>query len=411
MPLSLIYCFVIIFCANEGFVYFASGERMADVGNLLILLGIVYFLIKKADIRILNNPITYLIILFLVLMSIQAALSSFYFNQGIVKGIIVSRHQFYYLSFILFVMFLDTTEKIEKMFLLLTIAAVIMFFYSLYLYMFTNLSHGSLTRSGIKRPIIAGIDLMGLLFFWNFSGWIYSLENKTKSASMTLSFFAIHIFKMTRIRIIGILLIMGWLLVKKKKVKEIVILTVLIIIVIGVLQVTMKENIILNLFSSAVTDVSESTGTWDEREVKGDIAIREFMKNPIFGSGLLTLSVKKENVSSAVYEKIMTTRDMSDLGYLNWLKAFGMVGMLWLVLFIFTILLIAYKAVKISEGREKIIAICGLSYFCFVVFTYITLPNFHIPRGIIYICLISAIVSRVVWNKNSINRNITEVSN
>src|SRR5690606_24008960 len=173
------YLMVVILCANEffnlgGWTHLEGRFNVRDVGNALIMLGVLVMVARRPNDIALRSPMSVLIILFLFIVLFHVSLASFVYGQPIKAGLLSARHQFYYLSYFLFLMALNTPEKIERFLNMLTLLAVVIFFLSLVNYAGITIfvhkwgeGHGE--RFGVTRAFIPAMNVLGVAALWEFS--------------------------------------------------------------------------------------------------------------------------------------------------------------------------------------------------------------------------------------------------
>ncbi len=153
-----------------------------DIGLIMILLGLAHqIFIKRANLAIFSNAFTWLFLGYLILVMTQVALASINYDQTLIRGLQVIRHQFYYLSFFLFLLLLRTPEEICKLLNGLTIVALGCVILSIVEYSGFELFHHQFAdidklRSGIVRADVPGMDLISLAYLWNVSRWSYPVR-------------------------------------------------------------------------------------------------------------------------------------------------------------------------------------------------------------------------------------------
>jgi hypothetical protein len=177
-------------------------------------------------------------------------------------------------------------------------------------------------------------------------------------------------------------------------------------VVVEMSDVRIEESVIVGAFTSSVEEVSEETGTWETRLEKIKIDFEEFLKHPVIGGGLLALRDTPSMRRSPIKWNLVKRSRMEDLGYTHWLKAFGVIGMIWLLLFFYFLWSGGRKILHGSDDIGRSIARFSLSYIGFVFISFVTLNHFMFSQRIFFVCLVSAIIVRLIWNDRGRTREL-----
>ena len=161
--------------------------RVSDVGIALIALGLLVYVLRSTDLRPLLNIFTWYVFAYLLLVVAQASIASFKYSQSVLDGLIVARHQFYYLSFPLFLLALNDTEKIRKFMGVLTVAALVLIIASIINYFGLTLfyhhrAEGHGVRAGVIRAFIPAMGILVMTSVWQFSKYLH--ENRVITPSL-----------------------------------------------------------------------------------------------------------------------------------------------------------------------------------------------------------------------------------
>ena len=136
--LKIIFVLFLIFSTNGFFNlgpwWHKSGVfNIADVGNAMIWLSLPFILAFNRDRQILWNPISGLILFYRLFIVLQIFLAYANYGQSLFDGLVGIRHQFFYLSFFIFILLLDSTEIIRMLLDILAIIAIILVFLAILL--------------------------------------------------------------------------------------------------------------------------------------------------------------------------------------------------------------------------------------------------------------------------------------
>jgi len=216
--------------------------------------------------------------------------------------------------------------------------------------------------------------------------------NDKKATIWSLLFFllayAAVIFRQTRGRIIALTITVFLMLIIKKKYKLLVGLTCIVILVSALFATTLGQNILFNQFGLAHKEYTEKSGNWGARVKQAEFAWEIIKQHPFTGSGgLLIRDVPKERATG----EMRWIAAGADLGYINWIKYFGLPGILWMMFFI----VIFYK--KLWTLLQKSTTDMVMANFAGFMFTYIliaevTLDSFYRPSGILLLCVTLAML-------------------
>lgn len=401
------YLFLIIFFANHTFFltpfsHIAGKINSSDFGLALIFGGLFYKLLSD-DIRKCFNKIAVLIICYLLFVLIHVSLATINYQQGILDGLIIARHQFYYLSFFVFILFFNSTDEVRTFLDILSLFGLIIILLSVYNYFipgvfFTKWTHGWGMRFGIKRAFIPSMGFIGFVTLWEVAKWVSKDRFLTINTFSSVGMICSHIFRMSRMRLIGLTIaISAGLLLKKTKLRILLILCVLAILVfILFAQSLPQKNIVSKLYSSAVSDVVNKKGTWKARQPQLWAAFSEFLRHPVIGSGafLLRFSPNADGRRISNIRKYAILSANSDLGYPFWLRDFGIIGLLGLSTFYFLILKNSFRIYSYfpSYSNKQILVFFVITEVINIIISGITLNYFTRAEGIILLCFISSII-------------------
>lgn len=374
---------------------------------MLILIGLFDSIFRAKDLKVLNNPISILIFLYFLFVGVQVALSMLYYRQSLIGGVIGVRDQLYYLSFFLFLLRLDDTDKMIKIMEMLSVVGYILVVLAVVNYFgptvfYSKFAEGAGIRSGVRRAWVSGMMLLSFVALWQYCRSVVTETKTKKSVSSVVIFLAIHLFRQTRTRTLTLVFLMGSILILNGKLKYSVFVVFLGALTVGVAQIFMEENIIINTFESAIEDVAEDQGTWGARMDLARSQINEFVEHPLLGSGKTALAGSESFRGGSKIGRVGEVLEKSTnvhAGYSSWLLGYGLVGAIWLVCFIWLHFALGVRTYRNAVPEEKALIMFGLSYLGFIITTSVSMNHLQYPVGIIYICLASAIVVRIFHNQ------------
>lgn len=378
-----------------------GGVKPGDIGLILLLLGIGIMALKTKNLNVLATHYTTIVAALFFLIAIEVGWTSIQYGQSLIDGVIITRDYWYYLSFILILYLLDSLESVEKFLEVITWMAFILILLSIINYINPVIFHhkwaeGHGIRAGVKRAFIPGMDLLTISTIWQFCKWIETPGHQRLSGIKAALLFAAHVFRQSRGRLISVTMILMGLLLYKRQYK--LLFAALIISTLGytVVERTMKENIVGNVLTSSIENVSDSSGSWGYRVRSMSMDIDHFLNNLWIGSGIAALRPEEgKRFQSREEERLEELSAKADLGYSRWIKSFGMAGIFWLMALYYFLASRSIRAERSVHGHFKPVAMLAASYFCYVAVSAITLNHFMLPPRIFMISLCAAILIRL----------------
>lgn len=376
-----------------------GAYNISDLALILIWVVLGWSLLKGKNLSCLHNPVSWFVLSYIFLVSLHISLAAFYYDQPVMQGVIAARRQYYYVVFFIYMLLLDDDEKTIRILdwfsyaaLLALVASVINYFGPTILY-HEKAEGWGVMRAGIERAFIPGIQLIGFAFIWQFSKWAMTTSSKERTVAGILSvlFMGGRFFHQSRGGIFGVVIAALAVLLLGRKYKEIAAVAFISVFAIGMAQVLMEENIFLLPFTSGLEDVSHGTGTVEARLLQVDAALQEFKEHPWIGSGLVAIRIgevtrNKSEMAELTYK--------SDLGYIHWLKNYGLVGAVWLTGFLWLLLSMGWQAAKQTGRQYYMLDIFCLVYVLYVVVTLVTLNHLMYPERILLLLMVAAILVR-----------------
>ena len=400
----MFYLFLIFLCANDFFWLFpwahaAGAIKSSDIGIVLITIGIIYqALFKRSDLRILSNSFTWLFIAYLLLATAQAAIAAINYHQSIISGLLGVRDQFYYLSFIYYLLYLKDYQQISKLLNAISLLAIVLFVIAILDYVGLPLYKNTFAetvkyRAGIEHASFAGMELVSVALLWQVSRWAYSQQIKEKRIARILAFIflAAHVFRQARFRLFSVVAAITGLLIMKKKFKTLAALGAVSVIAIIIAQLTMDTNIITYQFASGFENVAEGTGSMRGRTEQFKTDMKIFMEYPWFGSGTAALHAGPEESQSGMSMAAVLSRK-ADLGYSHWLKHYGIVGLVWLLLFYIAYWVYLRRMQRhIPDDYQAVSGFC-MVYMLYFYVSFVTLNHLMFDYDILLVSLVTAVL-------------------
>ena len=402
MSLNILIPLLLVFITNDffniGSWWHKSGVfNIADIGNAILCVSLITIFPFSKNRKILFNPMSAIILFYLLFVILQILQAYMNYGQSLFDGLVGTRHQFYYLSFFLFLLLLADSEKIVKLLNILVIVSIGALILGIINYFGpTILSHkwaaGQPIRAGVMRAYVPGMDVIAVSTIWLFAKWTNPKSVPKWQQGSAIFFLAGHIFRQTRMRVIAVVATIVAMLIVRKKWKRVFLLLILSSSVFLGFEAYKGENIISNLFVSGYTDLMEQTGTWKWRSRRIKMDLEEFKKHPWIGSGASALRRPTKQKNTLLQIKTAELSYRHDLGYTHWLKFYGIVGALWLGLFFGYQVFVGWQSYKKCNAEERIVVVFALSYLGYVMVSYLTLDHLMNPSRIIFITFCAAIL-------------------
>ena len=420
--IPVIISLFIIFLGVRGFnlipvsiVYLLPGYfRIEDGVFFAMIFTFIYAIHKKKiqELRSYNFSIFIIIISGLILLN--PLLAQLHFGQPYNSGILGYRHWLYYLIFFVFVIFLDSDDRVKKFITFFSLMGILIAVLALVQYKFNNMtifsSYNNLgqadldIRLGSSRLNYPIADLGVLIFFMLFSSTFISKARKhliINILMMTLILLIIYLTQ-TRMRILGIMFVsfLGIFTMKNKKILiPSFILVTILLLYLNLLYTLLNGQYFLDhleefrsfrLLELSYSELSSVEGNAGLR-INQSLHYWEFFKKyPLFGAGTL--------ISQTPLTVKYNFWPSTDVGMFRFLAEFGIAGMLWLT----ALSIVWFKKIKelkfVLKDNEQMQyyygLVCGLNlYFYYILITFFSFGHFISPSRIIGVTMILALVA------------------
>lgn len=401
--------FLLIFTSANNFYFLFPWSKISgsfntiDIGLFLLAVTLAWLLIRKQHIRAFNNVFSLYLVFLLFMVVFHIFYANIRFNLRYFDSIIHSRYYLYYFSFFFFLYVLDSPEKFRRALNVMSYISIIIVGLSIVNYFgpvifYHEWAEGHYQRVGIKRAFIPNMALISFCSVWSFCD-LFSRGRLNLSAGWKSGvLFAAHIFRQTRMRLMSILLILGLLVATKGNLKNRIVAVLFVVISTIAIFTTFKSNLLFELFESSYYDITQKQGTWGGRIWYIDWNLKELMKSPIVGTGSSAV-----RASEKAYEHLPTDRKkyfmllgkQTDLGYIIFIRNFGLVGLIWIICFFFTALKRSWNLMGICKNKNADLASFCFFYFVFVFVSSVTLNNFTLPDRIFFNSFVMALIIRL----------------
>ena len=404
--LKHIYVFLVFLCVYQAFNLIPSTHipgvfNITDIGLLLIFIGITVCILRASDLSMLNNVITWHVFAYLIYVLAHVGIAGIYYGYSVVGGLIGVRHQFFWLSFLLFMLAFEKSENFAMFLNIISYVVMVLIILSVVNYVGPTLfyhdwAEGQGIRLGVTRGFIPAMPLVSMAGIWEGAKFVFRDRGKLLNGGRTILILAAHVFRMSRSRYIGVMSILFVQMVAKKQFKLLLVLAFVMCVGIATLDAFLADDLILGLIQNTVEELVEGKGSWASRMPQIEKAFDDFQKYPIFGSGAVAIRITEglKITSDKQAEQVLLMVANRDLGFLVWLKLYGLVGVVWMTSFFLVLILKALRVAKRGKGNTQIMAVFGLSSLGFILITSINLNHYTLPAGCILVCLTAAAIMR-----------------
>lgn len=410
MPIKMVPFIIVAIVALETHLFdlapwaHISGVfNTADVSLVLMFILVCILLLKKKDLSVLFNSITLFISFLFFLVFIHIGLANIYHDHPFVQGLIGGRKFLHFISFFLFLLLLDSEEKILRVLDLLCNVGIIVVALSLINYFGPTIFHhkhaeGHGIRAGITRGYIPSMTFISFCALWSFNKLISNRGPNYFTYISVFILYGAHVFRQARMSLITLSFVTIVLLISQRKYGLMLAGVILIVSTSSILGYLLEENLLTYPFVSAKEDILESEGTWKPRLSQIKVDLEEFKKHYIIGGGAGVLRSHQDALTPTTWNKAVEILNLSyqhDLGYTHWLKNFGSIGLLMLMFYFLSLFYMGYRSLRLSADYEyEILPYFASSYLLFVLISFITLNHFAVTKHSIFNSLNAAIMVR-----------------
>ena len=401
--------FLLILTSANNFYFLFPWSKIdgsfntIDIGLFLLAVSLVWLFFRKRFVGVFNNVFSVYLIFMLFMVVFHIFYANLRFNLSYFDSIIASRYNLYYFSYFFFLYVFESPEKFRRALNFMTYISIIIVGLSVVNYFgpvifYHEWAEGHYERMGIKRAFIPNMSMISFCAVWSlsdlFSKGTLNLSAGWKSGVM----FAAHIFRQTRMRLMSIVLVLSMLAITKGNLKNRIVAVV--VVVLGALAIfsAIKTNLLVGLFESTYHDVTQREGDWKGRLEYVEWNLKELMKSPIVGTGSSAVRASGkayENLPAARKEYFRLLGKQTDLGYVIFIRNFGLVGLIWLAGFFFSALRRTWILMSLCKDNNADLAIFCFYYMVFVLVTSITLNHFSISDSIFLNCFVLALIVRL----------------
>ncbi len=403
-----------IFTLSNSFFYLFSWSQIhgifntSDIGLFLIAFSLPIAFFRCREKRILANSVSMLICFQLLYCVFHIFFVVARFNYSLFNAIVASRSFLYYCSFFVFLLLIDTRKKAVKTLgamnlLLLLIMALSVVNYAGPTIFYHEWAAGHAERADIKRAFIPGMPVMSMMAIWAISCAYTTRHAKLSWNVQSLLYTAAHVFRQSRMRLFGVLAcLLGMGLYQRK-----FLMTAAALGLIGATSLGLAEIFSVDILGKnvelTITDISKSSGTYEVRRQFIMESMKEFMESPIIGTGgsaIRPFEGAYKGISQREFQKYLILGKQTDIGILNWIKDFGLIGLAWFVVFFMVLFRLARHALK-NPDEDRRLSLFSAFFLLFVLVTSGTLEHLINSSTIPPVMFISALLvrMRLGWRK------------
>lgn len=381
-----------------------GGSNLADVAQLLLWAALVFALLRSTRLSILANRVSWMVFLYLLLVGIEIVLATFYHGQSLKDGIIAAREQYFYVSFFLFLLLLDDTKKLHQFLNVLTVIVLVVFAFAIVDYVGYNVFYQPkeegrvVIRAGIERIFIPGLRLASMVFIWQFARWL-SMDRRDRliPGLLVVILLAEHFFRQSRGPIFGVLVAAIGMLIVTRQYRLLFKGGMVVLVATLVTGVVMEENIMTRPFTSSAEELQAGSvewGSWSQRLKQMEFAWEQFKEHPWLGSGGTALRVSTYEGDARSASDVFALAYKADLGYTKILQTYGLVGVSWLVAFLWMLASMARRAIRVYRTTREPLLLFAAAYTLYVIFSMVTLNHFMFATASVLLFIVAGILVR-----------------
>lgn len=418
------FMILLLFIMYEGFstlpekmvIPFPGVFRMAD--TILMILAFFSLIFYSTVLRVLHrfHEESMLIITACVLVLLSPLMALLFFDQPYLTGLLLLRHNLFYLTFIMFVLLLRPRDQLDNSLMILNILFCVYIVFLLFTKYFPSLglihyqegyyeSIGYM-RFGEHRLYFPSENVPILLYCLALAGILHPRRKKgslRKASAVLFIFLLIYAILETGTRAVFISLFLTTTFAlftsNQRMLRNMAIASTIIIICAQTLAVEVSGRGISFLEDSKLGKIvmlSDKLPPETERMFQVSMYMKHFIKSPLTGVGNLR-SGKTHDEAQRTYRKYGFWNAV-DIGYLKMAAENGMVGMVWVVWLYSYLYRRSKQTLKkaLALGDEPIAEAVarGLRYFLiYLAISGFTLPHLVVPDRIPAIVLALAIMA------------------
>gem|GEM_PF-5527006 len=241
------------------------------------------------------------------------------------------------------------------------------------------------------------MPILSMMAIWSFSNMYASGFSKLNWNIYSVAYIIGHIFRQSRMRLFGVLLCLLGISLYQRRFLMIAVALGMVAISSLVLQEVLEVDILGENVTMTVEDISKTKGTFRVRMLFIREALKEYLESPIVGTGGSAIRPFKgayDDITRQQFQQFSILGKQTDIGILNWVKDFGLLGLAWIVTFFFTLSRLALHALKNPDEDRRLALFCAFFLF-FVMATSLTLEHLITSETIPPVMFVSAILVRM----------------
>lgn len=397
-----------IFTLSNSFFYLFWWSKVtgvfntSDVGLFILAASLFFTFLLSPEKRILQNKISLLIVFQLLFCLFHIYFVVLKYDYSLFNSIVASRSFLYYCSFFLFLLLLDTRQKAVNTLNALNVIMLFLMFLSIINYFGPTIFHhewatGHNARAGIKRAFIPGMSILSMMAVWSFACMYASGFTKMSWNIHSIAYIAGHIFRQSRMRLFGVLLCLVCMGLYQRRFFMVMAALGMVALSSLALQEVLQVDLLGQNVSMTVEDITKSKGTFQARLAFIKLALEEYMESPIVGTGGSAIRAFRgayEGVSQQQLQVFHILGKQTDIGILNWVKDFGLVGLAWAITFFTILSRLALRALRDPAEDPRLALFCAFFLF-FVLATSLTLEHLINAETIPPVMFVCAILVRM----------------
>ncbi len=404
-----VFVLVLLFFFFDGFYLIPPlGGRDAlqyrDLATLVTVAASFLAVVFKPSVLKTNKEITGFVVFLLFLIVLQPFLASLQFGQSVLNGFIAIRVMALFLLYFLLLSLFRDLQQFVRLIRYVNWMMVAVAIASLYQYfvggLFQTVYVIDMFRSDVPRADVPGFRLMSFLLVWNLTIFFAAgASRRARAGFMAGLFMVVHILRQTRSLLIAAAGVIVVCLFRSRMTAWMMVAAIGCIGALGLWWAgdDVAVGLAVNPFSSAAEEVYEGTGTWGSRLQQAKFAWDVFLEYPLLGSGGSAIRMLPDEARTTYQGMLANIAYTADLGYLSFLKTFGLVGMIWLLWIFYYVY--SYVRRNTKSNREiyvkdtDFILSFLFSFLVFLMISSVTIPWFLQSDGIVVISIFLAMFS------------------
>lgn len=376
---------------------------MSDIGILGIMVGCIFGALRVHSPRsYFRSRFSVIVLAFLFLTILSPFFAEIYYGQPYMVGLRAIRGNFACFFFFLLCLTLRTEKDIDKFIKWVLVIALVFSGLTIIQYLVPSVKvfHAENIfgeRLGFVRWYNPGMDFVMLSFFFLIGRLAFSSRRSRPRLVMLLCLLCSQVLlSQTRSVLAASYLasLSGFLFVKRARwglwgfwISGMLACVFLVAVFMGSSVVT--GSYVSNLFQSTYSEVASHEGNVGARYNQAEMFMRYGLDHPLTGSGIISPIGGVARVLRYPWQR-------TDLGYIILFSQFGILGLSWLLWLSTVFFRKAFRVFRLALApKHKGIVFGVICYFVYALISFVTLPHFTTPEGMVIITSVLAVLQAV----------------